>query len=188
MSIRCTYLYHPYYRRRSRVKVVLEYILVAVLVAIFNPYTLLYAPLIIHYIQRKYLAPKEWGMEEVAKFVDLLNEERRKLGYQSLEVDYSLRSFVEVRWWHVRDYYVETGELEHHMFRRDVVKYGLLYRGVAECCQIDSMYPTPEEALECFKKSKPHWKILTDPEMKYIYVICRRAGDTYLIVVIVTRK
>jgi len=105
------------------------------------------------------------------RFVETLNEWRRNHGKHELKYDYDMESSLTVPW---NEGQVVAGEISHGVgstslrVRSDRVGIS----EVAECCAHNSRHDRngQSEFFIQYKKSPPHWKILTDERYHYISV------------------
>jgi len=110
-----------------------------------------------------------WEMEK--RFVDTLNEWRRNRGINELEYDYDMDSLLTTPW---NESQVRAGEISHgegyNSLRNRSNRVGI--SGCGECCGSNSRNDKDDvsQFFIQYKKSPPHWKILTDPRMNFISV------------------
>jgi len=110
-----------------------------------------------------------WEMEK--RFVDTLNEWRRNRGINELEYDYDMDSLLTTPW---NESQVRAGEISHgegyNSLRNRSNRVGI--SGCGECCGSNSRNDKGDvsQFFIQYKKSPPHWKILTDPRMNFISV------------------
>jgi len=110
-----------------------------------------------------------WEMEK--RFVDTLNEWRVNHGLNKLEYDYDMDSLLTTPW---NESQVRAGEISHgegyNSLKNRSNRVGI--SGCGECCGTNSRNDKGDvsQFFIQYKKSPPHWKILTDPRMNFISV------------------
>ena len=110
-----------------------------------------------------------WEMEK--RFVNTLNEWRRKHGIHELKYDYDMESLLTVPW---NESQVRKGEISHGegsaSLRNRSNRVGI--GGVGECVAYNYRSDMGEvsQFFIQYKNSKPHWKILTGTDYHYISV------------------
>ena len=110
-----------------------------------------------------------WEMEK--RFVDTLNEWRVNHGLNKLKYDDDMESLLTVPW---NESQVRAGEISHgegyNSLKNRSNRVGI--SGCGECCGTNSRNDKGDvsQFFIQYKKSPPHWKILTDPRMNFISV------------------
>ena len=105
------------------------------------------------------------------RFVETLNEWRRNRGINELEYDYDMDSLLTTPW---NESQVRAGEISHgegyNSLKNRSNRVGI--SGCGECCGSNSRNDKGDvsQFFIQYKKSPPHWKILTDPRMNFISV------------------
>ena len=111
-------------------------------------------------------------LSETQKFVDLLNEERAKLGVHPLVLDKECMDISQER-------AIQGGVVFGHVMPNGQ-SYVNVYGIVSECAA-GSFYGTAEDLLQNWKKSPSHWNILTsDKYTRFGFAIYHHDGvDNY---------